>query len=169
MKKVLLAVDDTRGSRSVLTVFRDSVRTPEEVILLHVEQLEGKSLMTGMLGEAEMSTLKDMLKDTEHKERLDRKAERIMAFYTKELEGSGSSSVKAIVKEGNPADEILKVAKEEGVDLIVMGCNGKKGFSRLLSGCTTKDVERNALVPVLVAKSCACDKSFGWREAYVAG
>ena len=57
MKKILVAVDDTKGSEAVLTIFRNLVRPPEEVILLHVQRLEGRSLMIDMLGEAELATL----------------------------------------------------------------------------------------------------------------
>jgi nucleotide-binding universal stress UspA family protein len=168
MNKVLLAVDGTKGSKSVLSVFRTSVRTPEEVVLVHVEQLQGKSRMIEMLGEAEMSTLKESLKGTEHKEALDRKAEKILAYYRNEIEDGGSTKIKTVVREGKAAEEILKVAEEEGVELIVMGCNGKKGFHRFLTGCTTRDVEKNSRVPVLVAKTCGCDKIPVWREAYAA-
>lgn len=57
MKKVLIAVDETEGSKSVLSVFHNMVRPPETVVLVHVQRLEGKSMMIDMLGEAEMSTL----------------------------------------------------------------------------------------------------------------
>jgi nucleotide-binding universal stress UspA family protein len=74
------------------------------------------------------------------------------------------------VREGIPSEEILKVAQEEKVDLIIMGCNGKTGLQRLVTGCATKEVERSATVPVLVAKTAGCAKSieYGWREAYAA-
>ena len=52
-------------------------------ILVHVQQLEGKSLMIDMLGEAEMSTLRESLKGSEHKEALDRQSEKILNFYRK--------------------------------------------------------------------------------------
>jgi len=71
MKKVLIAVDGTKASKAVLATFNNSVQLPQEVILLHVQRLEGRSLMIDMLGEAEMSTLKESLKDTQHKEELD--------------------------------------------------------------------------------------------------
>jgi nucleotide-binding universal stress UspA family protein len=169
MKKVLIAVDGTKGSMAVLSVFRNSVRPPEEVILLHVEQLEGNSLMTEMLGEAEMSTLKDMLKGTEHKERLDRRAERILGHYRRELENGGLVSVKTLVREGNPADEILRVAHEEGVDMIVMGCNGKKGLHRLITGCVSRDVKKNASIPLLVAKNLDAEEACDWKGAQAPG
>ena len=165
MKKILVAVDDTKGSKAVLAVFRNLVRPPEEVVLLHVERLEGRSLMIDMLGEAELSTLKESLKGTEYKEELDRKAEKIISYYKKELENSGLISVKTVIRDGIPAEEILKVAEEEGVDLIVTGFNEKQGIHRLITGCVSKDVERKANVPVLVARDMSDEKAYDWKEA----
>lgn len=165
MKKILVAVDDSKGSKSVLSVFKNLVRPPEKVILLHVERLLGGSLMIDMLGEAELSTLRESLKGTEYKEELDRKAENILSYYRKELEKSGLISVKTVIRDGIPAEEILKVAEEEGVDLIVTGFNEKQGIHRLITGCVSKDVERSANVPVLVAKDTADEKAYDWKEA----
>jgi len=152
MEKVLIAVDDTKGSKNVLGVFRNLVKPPKEVLLLHVQRLEGRSLMIDMLSESELSTLRESLKGTEYKEELDRKSEKILNYYRKEFENSGLISVRTIKREGIPSDEILKVAEEEQVDLIVVGGNGKKGLSRLITGCVSKHVERNASVPVIVEK-----------------
>jgi hypothetical protein len=60
-EKGINAVDDTKGSKSVLSVFKNLVRPPEEVVLLHVERLEGKTLMIDMLSECEITTLKESL------------------------------------------------------------------------------------------------------------
>ena len=83
MKKVLVAAGDTQGSLAVLDVFRNQVRPPEEVILVHVQQPLGKSLMGQMIGEAEMSTLKDVVQDTALQEELDEKSAKILSYYTK--------------------------------------------------------------------------------------
>lgn len=168
MKKVLIAVDDTKGSKAVLSVFRNLVRPPEEVLLLHVERLEGKSLMIDMLGEAELSTLKESLKGTAYKEELDRKAHEILNYYKRELEDGGLISVRAIIREGIPADEITKVAEEENVDLIITGSNGKKGLVRFITGCVSKEVEKNAVVPVIVAKGQGSEKAYDVKEAAAA-
>lgn len=168
MKKVLIAVDDTKGSKAVLSVFQNLVRPPEEVILVHVEKLEGRSLMIDMLGEAELSTLKESLKGTEYKEELDRKAEKVLNYYRKELENGGLIRVKTVIREGVPADEILRVAEEEEVDLIITGSNGKKGMLRLITGCVSKDVEKSSKVPVLVGKSDAQEKVFDVKEVIAA-
>lgn len=155
MKKVLIAVDDIRGSAAVLGVFRNLVRPPEEVILLHVQRLMGRSLMIDMLGEAEIATLRESLQGTEYKEALDRKAEQVLAHYKRELETRGLFRIRTIYRDGIPAEEILKVADEEGVDLILTDCNPKRGIDRLISGCVSRDLELGATVPVIVAKPAA--------------
>jgi nucleotide-binding universal stress UspA family protein len=169
MNKVLIAVDDTKASKAVLATLYNSVQLPREVILLHVERLEGRSLMIDMLGEAEMSTLKESLKGTEHKEALDKRAGRILKYYSKELADSGFLNVRTITREGHPAEEIIKTAEEEGVELILLGYSGRKRLSRLISGSVASGVEKLAKVPVLVAKSVPmCEEPYSWKDAYTA-
>jgi nucleotide-binding universal stress UspA family protein len=169
MKKVLIAVDETEGSKAVLSVFQNMVRPPESVVLVHVQQLEGKSMMIDMLGEAELNTLREALKGTEYKESLDRKSEKILNFYRKELENGGLVSVKAIIRDGITSEEILKVAQEEGVDLIVTGYNGKTFMQRMVTGSISKDIEKLAPVPVLVAKDPSAEEKFAWTAAAAVG
>ena len=155
MKKILVAVDETKGSTSVLAFFRNMVRPPEEVILLYVQRLEGASLMIDMLSDTELATLREAMEGTEHKEALDRKAERILAHYKREFETRGLFRIKTICREGVPAEQILKVAAEEGADLILAGSNGKQGLDRLITGSVSRDLQLNATVPVVVVKSPA--------------
>ena len=54
---------------------------------------------------------------------------------------------------GNPADEIVRVAEENNVDLIVIGTHGRKGLSRLLTGSVAELVLRHARCPVLAVKA----------------
>jgi nucleotide-binding universal stress UspA family protein len=167
VKKILIAVDDTRSSKAVIASFCNNVRSPEEVIVLHVERLEGRSLMIDMLGEAEMSTLREALKDTEHKKALDRKAERILSYYKNELEDCCGARVKTVLREGRPSEEILKVAEEEGVDLIILGYWETTGLNRLIAGSVSREVKRGARMPVLTAKkTLMCEEPYSWSDAY---
>ena len=161
MKKVLIAVNDTKGSKAVLSVFKNLVRPPQEVLLLHVQRLEGKSLMIDMLGEAELSTLKESLEGTEYKEELDRKSETILNYYKKELEDGGLISIRTMTRTGIESDEILKVAEDERVDLIITGANQNRGMLRLIAGCVPSEVERRSKVPVLVGKEQSSDELYG--------
>ena len=56
------------------------------------------------------------------------------------------------VRLGRPADEILKVAEEFKVDLIVMGTHGTTGLKRLLHGSVCGKVLRSATCPVMAVK-----------------
>lgn len=53
---------------------------------------------------------------------------------------------------GDPAPEIVHLAKEENVDLIVMGTHGRSGLTRLLMGSVAEHVVRRAECPVLTVK-----------------
>jgi nucleotide-binding universal stress UspA family protein len=53
---------------------------------------------------------------------------------------------------GAPARTIVELAKEEGVDLIVLGTHGRTGFHRLLMGSIAEAVVRTAPCPVLTFK-----------------
>ncbi len=164
MKKILVAVDDTRASESVVSVFDNLVRPPEEVILLHVERLEGRTRMIDMLGEAELSTLKEQLRGTEYKEALDRKAENILSHYKRRFDNGGLVKVTTMIREGIPSEEISKVAQEENVELVIVGCDREKGLNRFIFGCVSEEVERDSGVPVIVAKKTTEQKSAGLRK-----
>lgn len=168
MKKVLIAVDSTRGSQDILSLCRDALFVPADAVLLHVEQLEGNAMMTEMLGDAEMSTLKESIKGTEYKEKMDARAEKILAYYAGELKKSGMNNVKTVIREGHPAEEILKVSEEEGVDLIVLGSTKKSLFQRLFTGCASREIERNAKMPVILANGAGHGRARAWsrREDY---
>lgn len=51
---------------------------------------------------------------------------------------------------GDPAQEILRYASRQPVDLIVVGTHGRTGVSRLLLGSVAERVVRGAGCPVLV-------------------
>lgn len=169
MKKVLIAVDGKKNSKEILSLFQNLIWAPENIILLHVEQLEGNSMMTAMLGEAEMSTLKESLKGTEHKAKLDQNADSILNYYKTELENSGLKNIRTVIREGHHSDEILKTAEEENVDLIVLNCSGKTRLQRLVTGCASREVEKNAKMPVLITKGDGCGEhaqNWAGRESY---
>jgi nucleotide-binding universal stress UspA family protein len=55
--------------------------------------------------------------------------------------------------EGDAATEIIRLAKELGCDLIVMGTHGRSGLRRLLMGSVAEEVVRKAHCPVVTVKS----------------
>lgn len=58
----------------------------------------------------------------------------------------------SLVKVGTDFAEIVAAAKQEGIDLIIMGTHGRTGFSHLLLGSVAERVVRRAPCPVLTVK-----------------
>ena len=50
---------------------------------------------------------------------------------------------------GDPADEVLKYAKDKNCGFIVMGTHGRKGFERVLLGSVTSSVASKSEIPVI--------------------
>ena len=57
------------------------------------------------------------------------------------------------LEQGDPVTEILRVAREAGADLIVLGTHGRTGLGRLLMGSVAEQVVRRAACPVLTVRT----------------
>ena len=55
-----------------------------------------------------------------------------------------------MIKEGNPADIILKTIEEEGIDQVIIGKSGKHGLEKFVLGSTAEKVVKAAKIPVNV-------------------
>ena len=53
---------------------------------------------------------------------------------------------------GKPYREILRLAREQDVDLIVMGVHGRGAIDRMLFGSVTEQIVRRATCPVLTVR-----------------
>jgi nucleotide-binding universal stress UspA family protein len=53
---------------------------------------------------------------------------------------------------GHPIDAVVRLAEDEGVDLIVLGSHGRTGVSRVLMGSVAEEIVRKAPCPVLICK-----------------
>ncbi|MCL4493177.1 MAG: universal stress protein [Nitrospirae bacterium] len=67
-------------------------------------------------------------------------------------ERRGVKDVEYSVLRGTPYEEILKFARENNVDMIVLGTHGRKGLDRFLFGSTAEKVVRYAACPVLTVR-----------------
>ena len=154
MKKILVAVDDTKGSVKTVEGLLSLMEThdPSHIILLYVEKIEGRSLMDDLLlSDSEMETLKESLEGTEYKEHLDNKARKIIAYFTGLMTEKGMPPARSLIREGHPAEEILNAAKEEEVDLIAIGSRSSR-LHNLFMGSVSREVANNSPVPVLLIK-----------------
>jgi nucleotide-binding universal stress UspA family protein len=79
-------------------------------------------------------------------------AQQIFSATNAALAGQGLTSHHQLVVEGDPADEILRIADEMGANLIAMGSHGRTGVLRLLMGSVSRKVLDQARCPVLVVR-----------------
>ncbi len=63
---------------------------------------------------------------------------------------AGARDVETVVVEGNPATEIVRIATERAIDLVVMGSHGRGGISRAILGSVADKVMRTAPCPVMI-------------------
>jgi nucleotide-binding universal stress UspA family protein len=63
-----------------------------------------------------------------------------------------SLKMEEMIRIGVPFLEIIRVAKEKDVDLIVLGTHGRSGLSHVLIGSVAEKVVHHAHCPVLTIK-----------------
>ena len=56
---------------------------------------------------------------------------------------------------GDPAGEVVRLAADEGAEMIVLGTHGRTGMTRLLMGSVAEAIVRRAPCPVLVYREVA--------------
>jgi universal stress protein A len=61
-------------------------------------------------------------------------------------------SVEEVIGHGDAAAEIVRIAAEHEIDLIVISSHGRTGLGRIFFGSTAEAVVRHARCPVLVVK-----------------
>ena len=115
-KKILLAVDVTEGSEQIAKRARDvAERYGAEVILLHVVEYVpvepmGEALLPAVQIEGEL---------------IERATRRIAELAQK----TGLDKAERIVQAGNIKAELVRIATDRGVDLIVLGSRERHGLS----------------------------------------
>jgi nucleotide-binding universal stress UspA family protein len=73
------------------------------------------------------------------------------AALSAEVRAKGIEVAEKVVQ-GKPAVEILRVAREDAIDLIVLGTQGRGVLDHALFGSTTERVVRKAPCPVLTCR-----------------
>lgn len=72
-------------------------------------------------------------------------------FCTEKLEGK--AEYEFILSQGEAYKEILRLSKEKGVDMILIGTHGVSGLERVLFGSTAERVIRGAKCPIMMVNT----------------
>lgn len=131
-KKALVGVDLSPAETSLLSCLPDLKRWGvESVILAHVIQV-GYAQAGGYGHEDEYRTW------------LERRAV--------PLRSAGLTVNTSVTASGDPAEELLEVAKAQGADLVVVGSRSKNFLQEIFLGSVAKEVIRKAAIPVLIER-----------------
>ena len=134
--KILVAVDGSQHARAALDLAVDLAQRYQASLYVlhafpHVSDLLGtpqyESLLTArtMIGQQLLESAQTQVGDT--------------------------VVVETQLIEGPPAPAILRVAEEDGCDLIVIGSRGRGQIAGILLGCVSSTVAQHARCPVLIA------------------
>ena len=144
VRSVLLPTDFSDCASFALPYAAGIARaTGASLLCLHVVETAVPAVgYTGMSEPLPIGDLSEQLEDS---------AERELPKIA-ECEECAGLNVEELIVHGDAATEIARVAKERGVDLIVVSSHGRTGLGRMLFGSTAEAVVRHATCPVLVVK-----------------
>jgi len=135
INRILLATDFSEDSSHALEYAKEIARRfGAQLIVLHADEM--LAVVPGShLAEQRRSAAQAALDST-----------------IKDLESKDLSAV-SVLRPGVPADEIVKMANDRIVDLVVMGTHGRTGLESLLMGSVAEHVVRHAPCPVLTVRN----------------
>lgn len=142
IKKILFPTDFSEGAKNAMPYAADMAKTyGAQLCLLHV--IYDIATASGLhIPHSSVDQMYSELQAAAKKE--------LERFGLRETEGL--KDVEYSIKRGVPYEEILNFAKDNNIDLIVIGTHGRKGIDRVLFGSTAERVVRNSLCPVLTVR-----------------
>jgi nucleotide-binding universal stress UspA family protein len=136
--KILVAIENSAADRAVLQHIEALARlTGAQLLLVHVAD----GFAARHFDDLKLRESEEIKDDRAYLERL-----------CNDMGGRGMQC-SARLAMGDPATELVKVAAEEGVDLIAMSTHGHRFLQDLLRGSTADRVRHGVTVPVLMVRA----------------
>jgi nucleotide-binding universal stress UspA family protein len=138
-KRICCPIDFSDTARAAMEVAVDlAKRFGAELTLFHAYPIPGYTFPDGSV----VASPKMM-------DELAEQAERHLGEWKGDAEGLGAPAVVIAKATGEAATEIVNYAKEQGMDLLVVGTHGRTGLTHALMGSVAERVVRRAACPVL--------------------
>jgi nucleotide-binding universal stress UspA family protein len=153
VRSILLPTDFSECANYALTYATSLARKfGASIICVHViEPIVPTVGYSGVTEPLPIADISDQLEDSAERE-LPRIAE---------CEECAGLEVEELIVHGDAAAEIVRVARDREVDLIVVSSHGRTGWGRILFGSTAEAIVRHASCPVLVVKPPADEEETG--------
>jgi len=150
--KILLPVDDLEFAGLAISNAQEIVGSADtEVILLHVVSPEKPIVMHDehIGGVQAAADVYEAAQHDEAKNVEEQTAE--MQAAAEKLSSSGINCTSQVIV-GNAPAEIVRVANEQGVGLVIISTRGRRGVSRAFLGSVADEVMRDLEIPVMVVR-----------------
>jgi nucleotide-binding universal stress UspA family protein len=138
--RLLVATDGSAHAQCAVALaahLAGEMRDPE-VVVVHVVHIP--ALAYGAA--AEYGALEESLED----------AGRRYLGHAVEQFAALTVRVTALSRNGDPADEIIRAARDTNAELIVLGCRGRGRVEGLVLGSVSEHVLHGASIPVLIVR-----------------
>jgi nucleotide-binding universal stress UspA family protein len=149
---VLVAIDgSTEASLATEAAVEIAIKTRSE---LHLVYVRSDPLLTTLYEGEYPRGVQDL--DHEFDEELEsagRAAQEVLDAAVRKVDSLGGAVAQAHLVEGRAPQEIVSLAEDLGIGVIVMGSRGRGGVSRTLMGSVSDSVVRHAHCPVLVVRA----------------
>lgn len=140
MKRILVPVDFSPNSKKAFRLAVDIASKSGGAIILYHLFMPGRSVTVGS-----PQNVREYNKQLE-----ENNLKRLQRLKKKVLEDTGNVSVSTVVGRIPVVDNILRFAKHNQVDMIVMGTQGANGIKKIAIGSVAAKVVAEANVPVLL-------------------
>ncbi|MEC1369236.1 universal stress protein [Bacillus velezensis] len=144
-KKILAAVDGSDMSNKALDAAIHLAKEQQaELTILYAgrEAVVSTSALTGIVYVPE-----NFIEDIKHE--VEQKGAAILEDAKQKAAESGVNA-KSLYVQGEPAHQILNIAKEQHFNLIVVGSRGISGFKEMMLGSVSHKVSQLSPCPVLI-------------------
>jgi len=147
IKTILFPTDFSYGAHAAMDFAVSLAKNyNSQLILLHVIQ----NIVIADWDASSSFQVADMMKD------IHKSAMREMDRWCAEV-SSKINDMKKMIVAGVPFVEIIKAARNQNADMIVIGTHGRMGVSHVLLGSTAEKVARKASCPVLTVRIPSVD------------
>jgi nucleotide-binding universal stress UspA family protein len=139
--KICCAIDFSESSRLALEQAADlAARSGAELTLVHVHVPIPHAALDVLTGAPEGASAAAQ------------ELEKLLSQWRADAERLSGRAARVALRSGDPADQLVKFARESGSDLVVVGTHGRRGLRRLVLGSVAERVLRTAPCPVLAVR-----------------
>jgi nucleotide-binding universal stress UspA family protein len=154
---ILLATDgSTEAELAARTAADLSQKTDSELHVIHVLDVAKVGLSMAVLyseaTDPEGAELPDPLLEEEVEQRAKQGGREVLDAEVQRVRSAGGTVAQSHLLMGEVEREIIHLAEDVGVGLIVMGSRGRGGMRRALMGSVSDSVVRHAHCPVMVVR-----------------